>query len=396
MTLADALLASLGAPLVVACGYLFLLTWFSLRPSRVSPAARRFRFDFVVPAHDEEDGIARTVQSLLEVSYPRDHFRVLVVADNCTDSTADRAREAGATVLVRQDPERRGKGYALLHAFQHSLEGGTADAVVVVDADTVVSGNLLEAIAARLALGAEAVQVDHTVLKSERSWRTRLMRIAFATVIVQRSLGRERLGLSAGLRGNGMCFSSALLRRVPHSAFSKVEDVEYAVQLGLAGVRVYFAPEAQVFSFMPAAEPAARTQRLRWESGRRAIAREYAWPLFLRGVRSRNPLLLDLALDLMVPPLSLLSCIVVAGLGASLWYGAWTGRVPIAVFVWGIAALMLLLYVVRGFILSGSGLRGLLDLAGAPFYIAWKARVRVGRQVSAHRWERTARDETIR
>ena len=193
-----------------------------------------------------------------------------------------------------------------------------------------------------------------------------------------------------------MCFSRALLERVPYTAFSTVEDVEYTIRLALAGIRVCFAPEAHVYSIIATSESAARTQRIRWESGRRALARSHARPLLVQAVRSRNGLLLDLALDLIVPPLSLLASLVAAGFAASLGVHGGTGPVPMSPFVWGTAAVMLLAYVARGLTLSGSGMRGLLDLAWAPLYIVWKASIRAGDHPSAHRWERTARDETSR
>src|SRR5262249_40397740 len=102
----------------------------------------------------------------------------------------------------------RGKGYALSCAFEHSLREGLADAVTVVDADTTVSANLLRAFAARIARGADAVQADYAVQNPNASWRTRLLRIAFGSFHVLRSLARERFGLSSGLRGNGMCFTA--------------------------------------------------------------------------------------------------------------------------------------------------------------------------------------------
>src|SRR6516164_7739806 len=129
------MLVALSLPALAWSLYLATLALLSARGSVPSPpeSARLPRFDVIVPAHDEEGGISATVRSLLGVEYPAEKRRVVVVADNCTDSTAARAREAGATVLVRVDHERRGKGYALAHAFEHTLAEGAAEAVVVVD-----------------------------------------------------------------------------------------------------------------------------------------------------------------------------------------------------------------------------------------------------------------------
>ncbi|HCF58181.1 MAG TPA: glycosyl transferase family 2, partial [Myxococcales bacterium] len=164
MIVLDAALLLLALPVLFVCGYLGLLALLSARVSPPPAVAPTARFDFLVPAHDEEGGIARTVRSLLAVDYPAELRRVVVVADNCSDRTAERARQAGARVIERRDPERRGKGHALALAFEHSLQEGFADAVVVVDADTVVAPNLPRAFAAHLAAGAQAMQAEYGVL----------------------------------------------------------------------------------------------------------------------------------------------------------------------------------------------------------------------------------------
>ena len=121
---------------------------------------------------------------------------------------------------------------------------------MVVDADTVVSRNLLSAFAARFERGASAVQADYGVRNPHASWRTRMMAIALAAFHGVRSAARERLGLSCGLRGNGMAFTKALLHAHPPAAFSIVEDLEYGIQLGYAGIRVEYVPEARVLGQM--------------------------------------------------------------------------------------------------------------------------------------------------
>ena len=95
------LLALAAAPVFAACAYLFVLTVASRRRDPPIAGEPSTRFDIIVPAHDEEAGIARTVQSLLAIDYPAVLRRVIVVADNCSDATAARASQAGATVLVR-------------------------------------------------------------------------------------------------------------------------------------------------------------------------------------------------------------------------------------------------------------------------------------------------------
>ncbi len=394
----EVVLLVLSVPVVtwgLYLGALALLSWPPRAPVAPSPPA--LRFDFVVPAHDEAMGIAQTVRSLCAVDYPRELFRVVVVADNCSDDTAGRARAAGATVLERQSQALRGKGYALAHAFERCLAGG-ADAVVVIDADTVVSKNVLSAYAARLVNGAVAVQAHYGVRNPDASWRTRLMRIALSMFHQVRGLGRERLGVSAGLRGNGMCFRASLLREVPHDAYSLVEDLEYGIRLGRRGFRVAYAWEAEVLGEMVSGEAASRSQRHRWEHGRAQMLAQHGWPLLRDALAQRSRLLFDLAMDVLVPPLSRVVTLAVVGAGASAALLALTGHGRGASSAYGLARAAIGLYVFAGWLHSGTGARGLADLAMAPAYVAWKVVLALRQPHGEKRteWVRTTREGETR
>jgi cellulose synthase/poly-beta-1,6-N-acetylglucosamine synthase-like glycosyltransferase len=386
MSAIDLVLSILAFAPLLGCAYLLVLTLLSGRRAPPAAPAPARRFDVIVPAHDEEAGIGGTVESLLAMDYPRDLFRVLVVADNCSDATAERAAAAGAQVLVRDDENLRGKGYALKLAFEESLRG-KADAVVVVDADTLVSRNLLTAFDARLAEGAKAAQAEYAVRNPDDSWRTRLIAIAFALFHDVRSRGRERLRLSCGLRGNGMCFSRQVLAEVPYEAFSLVEDVEYGLRLGESGARIHYAGEARVFGVMVSGEKAARSQRRRWEGGRFALARVQGPRLLKLAFARGDATLLDLALDLLLPPLSILAAWVAALLVLALLVHAQT-----ATLLSLGAAICLVAYVARGWMLSGTGLRGLLALAAAPFFVLWKVALLL-RPRRSREWVRTNRED---
>jgi cellulose synthase/poly-beta-1,6-N-acetylglucosamine synthase-like glycosyltransferase len=295
-------------------------------------------------------------------------------------------------VVERVDRERRGKGYALALAFEKSVEAN-ADAVVVIDADTVVSPNLLRAFDERLRAGAKAVQADYAVRNPGAGWRTQLMAIAFGMFHVVRSAGRESLGVSCGLRGNGMCFSTDLLEEVPHDAFSIVEDLEYGIRLGEQGHRVHYAGEAHVYGEMVSSEKASRSQRERWEGGRWQMAKEHAVPLLQRAIRERSLLLGDLAADLLVPPLSTLAVATAGGLAASVALSVVTLRPNVATVLFGASGVFLLAYVARGWQVSGTGLQGLASLARAPLYVAWKATLKPRKRGEAKKeWVRTARE----
>jgi len=387
----DLLLLVLGLPVLAAASYLFIATLLSGRPPAPAHSKAERRFRFIVPAHNESAGIRETVRSLLAVDYPRGSFDVVVVADNCVDDTAEQARAAGAVVLERQDAERRGKGYALLLAF--SSLPAEVDAVVVIDADTLVSPNILRAFAARRDLGAVAIQADYAVRNPNAAWRTRLIAIAFGAFHIVRSRARERLGLSCGLRGNGMCFSAALLSEVPHEAFSIVEDVEYGLRLGEAGYRVQYADEAHVYGEMVSTAAAAGSQRRRWEEGRKALVSRNGRRLLRAGLQQKNRVLFDLALDLLIPPLSRIAVLSALGLLAAVLFSLAVGKVVYSAVAYAWCVFAVVLYVLRGWSVSGTGLRGLLDLGLAPLYVVWKAGLRfrkASRPTSS--WVRTKRE----
>ena len=390
VTLAHVLLAALAVPAAAACAYLGVLTLLSGGLPVPPRSSRRLRFDVIVPAHNEAAMIGRSLANLHRLDWPADRFRLVVVADNCTDTTAVLARGAGARVLERNDATLRGKGYALRCAFDDSRDRRWADAVVVVDADAEVSPNLLEAFAARLERGADAVQAHYGVLNPAESWRTRLIAIAHGTFHTVRSRARERLRLSCGLRGNGWCVTHRVLARAPYRAFSLTEDLEYGIALGLAGHRVEYAGEAHADAEMASGEMIAQRQRQRWEYGRFDLVRAQTWPLLRAALRQRSPVCVDLALDLLVLPLSYVALNVAALLALAALAGLWQPSLRVWLWPGALCAAALGFHVLRGWQLSGRGAAGLVDLLGAPFYILWKM-LRVLRSHDRREWAPTRR-----
>ncbi len=389
----DLILVLLALPATAISLYLFILTLLS-RAERAGPpqASRQVRFDIIVPAHNEALLIQATVKNLLGLDWPEDRYRIIVVADNCSDATATLAREAGAQVLERRDENKRGKGYALDYAFQKSLTDQWADAVVVVDADTEVSSNMLEAFASRIENGAHALQGLYGVLNPNDSWRTRLMTIAYAALHQLRWRAREHMKLSCGIRGNGWCVTHSLLNQVPYKAFSLTEDLEYSIDLALANYRVVYADEVQIRGVLVSSETAATSQRQRWEGGRWSLIRSRLLPLLRASVRPKGRVCLDLALEILVPPLSyvfinIIFFMVVAGIATVVVQSMWPW-----LLISALCAMSLIMYVMRGWQLSGVGMRGLLDLARVPSFVLWKLLVMLRKR--GPEWIRTEREQS--
>lgn len=364
-----AAVVGIGLALLTAPGTieLLLLTIGGVAPrkarnSKSTLMTRPLRIAIVAPAHNEAEGIGRSVRSLLACKPNEGGFSVVVVADNCTDDTATLARVAGARVLVRQDDERRGKGYALDFAFGVLLAEGF-DAVIVVDADTIVEPGFVVEFDRLFRAGAEAVQCRYLVQNAQDSIRTRLMNIALSAFNVLRPRGRDRLGFSAGLFGNGFGLTARTLLTIPYTAVSVVEDLEYHLRLVRAGIRVVFADSITVKADMPTGGSGAKTQRARWEGGRVRMAINSV-PSLLKDVLRGRLRMIEPLLDLLLPPLAFYLLLLLAALA-----------VPFApTRIYALLALALTAFhVTAAIFVGGGGLRDFTALAAAPFYIVWKA-----------------------
>jgi cellulose synthase/poly-beta-1,6-N-acetylglucosamine synthase-like glycosyltransferase len=180
---------------------------------------------------------------------------------------------------------------------------------------------------------------------------------------------------------------------VPHEAYSIVEDVEYGIRLAEAGFRVHYADEAHVYGEMVSGAKAAKSQRARWEGGRKALTRKYGARLLRQGLRG-DRVLLDLACDVLVPPLSRIAVTALAGLVSSVAASILFGGFSASRAMFGFSVAAIVLYVLRGWSVSGTGLRGLLDLALAPVYVVWKATLSHPEAARSDAdWVRTAREE---
>jgi len=283
--------------------YLLLLTLFAAATRQCfDECPMQGRLAIVVPAHNEESGIAATLKSLMSLSEADGNAQVVVVADNCTDNTAQAAALCGARVMTRQNQDFRGKGYALDHAFNILLKEDFF-AFAVVDADSVAEPDFIPVLRNYFGRGAKALQVRYTVLNTNDTARTRLAELGLLAFNVLRPRARHAMGLSAGIFGNGFALHRTTLEKVPYTATSVVEDLEYHLRLIKAGIRVHFAEESSVCGEMPTTSRGAETQRARWEGGRLRMMLEHVKPLMTEVLKGRLHLMEPLA-DLLLLPLS--------------------------------------------------------------------------------------------
>jgi cellulose synthase/poly-beta-1,6-N-acetylglucosamine synthase-like glycosyltransferase len=344
----------------------------------------------LMPAHNEGIGIEHTVRALAPQLNPS--TKLWVVADNCTDNTAQLAAQSGANVIERNDPERRGKGYALAYGLER-LAQDPPGVVIIVDADCELSEGGLARLA-HDALQADApVQADYVLVPNPNpSPRSIVSALAFLVKNRVRPRGLTALGFPCLLTGTGMAFPWAVLRKAPPTDDNLVEDMVMGLELAKLGHAPRLCPDVTVTSALPEGEKAATKQRTRWEHGHLHTMFTYAPKLMLRGLTQARVELCALSLELLVPPLSLLAMSLIAGtvlcalaalLGAS--------AVPFAIFSSSLAAIGC--GVLAGWWAYGRELVRARDLLAIPKYILWKLPVYLGffGKGKQQAWERTER-----
>jgi cellulose synthase/poly-beta-1,6-N-acetylglucosamine synthase-like glycosyltransferase len=340
------------------------------RANPSSPILSYTNFAILIPAYNEEAILGTLLGSLSVLEYPKDRFTVYVVADNCTDDTAELTRKSGRVqIYERFDPVKRGKGYALNWLLQKLEEDQLIhEAYVILDADSVVEPAFLQVMNRELLQGAQALQAYYTVLNGTESPSTALRWIALTLVNYVRPLGRSGLGASSTLGGNGMCFSRALLLRHPWQAFSLAEDYQYYLTLVQHGEKIYFVPEAIVRSQMPTTFEQMRTQDIRWESlvGGQSTWR-IAFKLLRAGLRFRDFRRIEAIAELLTPPLSLLVSCCLTTLIGSLLLWSWSGLVFSLILIGGLIG-----YIGTALHLLRPPRTVYIALLHSPGFIIWK------------------------
>lgn len=352
------------------------------RPEGVSVAV-------LVPAHDEQEGVGATVASVQSQLQASD--RVVVVADNCTDATADQARSAGAEVIERSDPERRGKGYALAYGFAH-LDAARPDVVLVLDADCRLTPGSVDALVRCVSETGRPAQADYVFSPAERSPLSMISSLATLVKNRVRPRGLRRLGQPCQLTGTGMAFPWVAIAAAPELESNIVEDLAMGAELALLGHEPILCIEAGTRSELPSGRKAAAQQRRRWEHGHIATLLEYGPRLIGEGIRRGRPGLFALGADLIVPPLSFLVVLLVT-VFAFAGPLAWFGGSALPLWVAGSALVLVVAGVGAGWLRYGRQTVPFRYLLLAPAYMLWKIPLYLsfllGRR--ERQWKRTER-----
>lgn len=393
----------LFVPLLIAL-YLLLLTlsaWLATFFQNQNKTNEIKDFLFIIPAHNEEKLLPQTLESLLhEVDYDKNKYEVVVIADNSTDSTAALAREHQATVYERFDENLKGKGYALEWGLKNCwADGKNPDAVVILDADSVVSKNFLHEVNASLHHGAKVIQAFYSVRNPDESWSAGLRYAALAVLHYVRPQGRSIFGGSAGLKGNGMVFTTDIIKNHNWSS-SLTEDIEFHMDLLLAGEKVHFAPNAIVWAEMPNSIEDANSQNERWETGRLEMAKKYVPKLFKSAFTNGQPLpKLDAIMEHVIPPFAIFNglSITLCAIASLLFLVDRSSQIAIWNLFFAFSLILIqIFYLFSGLLLTKAPITVYKNLLYAPFYVLWKILLvfKLFKKDTENDWIRTTRNET--
>ena len=405
MVVSEPLLRFAEAGLLVIAGLLFvpsLTLWIeciaTLLPQRrinwktglSDPGLYQLKVGVLVPAHNEAAGISATLDSVLPQLSPQD--QLVVIADNCTDDTAEVARNTGATVIERHDSTRRGKGYALDFGMRY-LAQHSPDIVVIMDADCIAEPGAIAQIAQQAKIKNRPVQAVYLLEQPLKpSPKHAISGLAFTVKNLVRPLGLANLGQPCLLTGTGMAFPWSIMQHVSLASGNIVEDMNLALDLAIAGYAPTFCPSATVIGVLPQQTKAAESQRTRWEHGHLQTLLTQVPRLLKAAVRQRRFDLLAIALDLLIPPLSLLVMLWLAVMAITL-LASWLGTSLVPVILLGVQGGLILTAVLVAWAKFCRNTLPLRMLLAVPLYIFWKVPLYLAFLVKPQtKWVRTERD----
>lgn len=267
------------------------------------------RIALLIPAHNESAGLLPTVNDIK--AQLRTGDRLLVVSDNCSDDTAKIAAAAGAEVVERNEPGKVGKGYALDWGIRH-LRSDPPDMVIIIDADCRLERNAINELATACAITRRPVQALYLMKVPEESRiNHQVAEFAWRVKNWLRPLGLRAMRLPCQLMGTGMAFPWEIIHNVDLAGGWIVEDLKLGLDLTADGHPPLFCPSARVTAQFASSVKGRKTQRQRWEQGHIGMIVTTFPRLFSKAVTHGDWNLLALALDLAVPPLSLLGLLVI-------------------------------------------------------------------------------------
>ena len=241
---------------------------------------KNHKFMAIIPAHNEEDVVVNLIESLKHQNYPKELLDIYVIADNCTDRTAELAKEAGAIVYERFDPEKKTKGYAMQWFLAQKIEeNANYDAFCVFDADNIVDKEFINNMNKKLCQGEEVVQGYRDIKNPTDNWITSGYAIFYWTMNRFYHLARYNLGLSPLINGTGFMVKFDVIKPEGWNTKTLTEDIEFSLKNIIKGKKLGWAVDAKVYDEQPLGFVQSWKQRTRWTVGHIQCIKEYTKPL---------------------------------------------------------------------------------------------------------------------
>ncbi len=241
---------------------------------------KNHKFMAIIPAHNEEDVVVNLIESLKHQNYPKELLDIYVIADNCTDRTAELAKEAGAIVYARFDPEKKTKGYAMQWFLAQKIEeNANYDAFCVFDADNIVDKEFINNMNKKLCQGEEVVQGYRDIKNPTDNWITAGYAIFYWTMNRFYHLARYNLGLSPLINGTGFMVKFDVIKPEGWNTKTLTEDIEFSLKNIIKGKKLGWAVDAKVYDEQPLGFVQSWKQRTRWTVGHIQCIKEYTKPL---------------------------------------------------------------------------------------------------------------------
>ncbi len=255
---------------------------------------KQHRFMTIIPAHNEEKVVANLVESLKKLDYPKDLYDIYVIADNCTDKTAEVAKKAGAIVYERFDEAHKTKGHALQWFLAQKIEEDAPyDAFCIFDADNIVDENFLKVMNKKLCQGEEVVQGYKDIKNPSDSWVSAGYAIFYWTMHRFYHLARYNIGLSPLMNGTGFMVKFDVIKPQGWNTKTLTEDIEFSLKRIIEGKKLGWARDAIVYDEQPVGFKQSWTQRSRWTVGHMQCLKEYTKPLAEAVVKNKTVMNFD-------------------------------------------------------------------------------------------------------
>ena len=269
------------------------------------------KFAVIVAAHNEHNVVGQLIKNLHDLNYPKELYDIYVIADNCSDDTAEISRAAGAIVCERFDSEKKSKGYALEWMFEKLFamerDGKIYDAVAIFDADNLVHPQFLLEMNNRLLKGDRIIQGFLDAKNPYDTWVAGTFAIAFWVIDHVSHLAKTNIGLSAVLGGTGMCITLDVLKKYGWRATCLTEDMEFTMKSLAEGIKTTWAHDAIVYDEKPLTFKQSWTQRKRWAQGQFDVAHRFIPKMLVEGWRRKDIRIWDGCIYLLQPHFLMLS-----------------------------------------------------------------------------------------